>query len=108
MLYYYIVLCKYKWQGGTCDACKTCVVSGLPVFRWKYVQRIFGPVLEPTLLLEEIEYLANVYFSSARLSVAVATRFRRLFVRRPCAPFRVTRLTAVVLTTGHNIIDCAL
>jgi hypothetical protein len=78
------------------------------MFRRKYVQRIFGSVLEPTLLLEKIEHLADVYLGRARLSVAVATWFRRLLVGRPGAPFCVARLAAVVLTTGQNVIDCAL
>lgn len=83
-------------------------VSGLPVFRRKYVQRVLGPVLEPTLLLEEIEQLADVHLGRLRLGVAVATRFGCLVVRGPGAPFRVARLTAVVLTTGQDVIDRAL
>lgn len=77
----------------------------LPVFRRKYVQRVIGPVQEPTLFFDEIEHLADVCLGLAGICVAVATRFGRLVVRSlGRAHLRVAWLTAVVLTAGQNVV----
>jgi hypothetical protein len=77
-------------------------VSDLPVFQRKYVQRVLGPVFEPTLLLEEIENLAHVRLGRAGVQVAVATRLGSLFLRGPDACLGLAWLTAIVLTTGRR------
>lgn len=77
-------------------------VSDLPVFRRKYVQRVFGPVFEPTLFLEEVEHLAHVRLGRPGVQVAIATRLGSLLFRGSDARLGFARLTAIVLTTGRR------
>lgn len=77
-------------------------VHGLPVFWRKYVQRVLGPVFEPSLFLEEVEHLAHVRLGRAGVQVAVAARLGGLLFRGPDARLGFARLTAVVLTIGRR------